>query len=73
MSPGITDENAMKMVNGLKVSGSQEEAVKQIKQLYQLFVEKDCTMVEVLGFSHDRSILMGYRRSIRWLRMKMEI
>lgn len=37
----------MKMVKGLHVSGSQEEAVKQIKQLYKLFVEKDCTMVEV--------------------------
>ena len=51
MRLGITDEDAMKMVNGLKVSGSQEKAVEQIKHLYKLFVEKDCTMVEVLQIS----------------------
>lgn len=44
---GITKRESMAMVDGLKVSGSQEAAAKQIEALYKLFMEKDCTMVEV--------------------------
>ncbi|KAI7836379.1 hypothetical protein COHA_009742 [Chlorella ohadii] len=44
---GITDEQAMQMVEGLKVQTDKKAAAEQIKGLYRLFVEKDCTMVEV--------------------------
>eukprot|EP00891_Asterochloris_glomerata_P003330 jgi/Astpho2/3330/Aster-04679 len=44
---GITDEQAMKMVDGLKVSVDKKAAAEQIKGLYRLFEAKDCTMVEV--------------------------
>ena len=35
------------MVEGLKVQTDKAAAAAQIKNLYRLFVEKDCTMVEV--------------------------
>jgi len=35
------------MVEGLKVTTDKAAAAEQIKGLYRLFVEKDCTMVEV--------------------------
>jgi hypothetical protein len=35
------------MVEGLKVTTDKKAAAEQIKGLYKLFVEKDCTMVEV--------------------------
>eukprot|EP01025_Chloroclados_australasicus_P020484 TRINITY_DN2158_c0_g1_i1.p1 TRINITY_DN2158_c0_g1~~TRINITY_DN2158_c0_g1_i1.p1 ORF type:complete len:456 (-),score=66.98 TRINITY_DN2158_c0_g1_i1:367-1632(-) len=44
---GITDDQAMQMVKGLEVQGDNTAAAEQIKSLYKLFVEKDCTMVEV--------------------------
>jgi succinyl-CoA synthetase beta subunit len=43
---GITDEQANAVVDGLKVKGDKGAAAKQIKALYKLFVEADCTMVE---------------------------
>ncbi|KAG2450804.1 hypothetical protein HYH02_004641 [Chlamydomonas schloesseri] len=44
---GITDAQAMKMVEGLAVTGDKAAAAKQIKALYTLFDKCDCTMVEV--------------------------
>jgi succinyl-CoA synthetase beta subunit len=44
---GITDAQARLMAEGLAVKQHVEEAAEQIKALYKLFVEKDCTMVEV--------------------------
>lgn len=45
---GVTKEQALEMVKGLDVKGVNDEvAAKQILALYELFVEKDCTMVEV--------------------------
>lgn len=35
------------MVEGLKVQTDKKAAAEQIKGLYRLFCEKDCTMVEV--------------------------
>ena len=35
------------MVEGLKVTGDKKAAAGQIKALYKLFVDSDCTMVEV--------------------------
>ncbi|GFR48578.1 hypothetical protein Agub_g10481 [Astrephomene gubernaculifera] len=44
---GITDAQAMTMVEGLQVTGDKAAAAQQIKGLYELFVKCDCTMVEV--------------------------
>jgi succinyl-CoA synthetase beta subunit len=44
---GITDEQAHAMVEGLGVKTDKNAAAEQIKALYRLFCEKDCTMVEV--------------------------
>jgi succinyl-CoA synthetase beta subunit len=57
---GITDEQAAKVVEGLKVTTDKEAAKKQIKALYRLFVEKDCTMVEVNPLAEDsKGVLMA--------------
>jgi hypothetical protein len=37
------------MVEGLKVATDKKAAAEQVKALYKLFAEKDCTMVEVRG------------------------
>eukprot|EP01026_Neomeris_dumetosa_P037211 TRINITY_DN30124_c0_g1_i13.p1 TRINITY_DN30124_c0_g1~~TRINITY_DN30124_c0_g1_i13.p1 ORF type:complete len:424 (-),score=73.10 TRINITY_DN30124_c0_g1_i13:207-1478(-) len=44
---GITDAQAIEMVKGLQVKGDLTAAAEQIKGLFKLFIEKDCTMVEV--------------------------
>lgn len=45
---GITDADAAKVVDGLapKVA-DRNESIEQVKQLYKLFVECDCTLLEV--------------------------
>merc|ERR1719321_854349 len=50
---GITDEQAATIVKGLEVSGDKAAAAGQIKALYKLFVEADCTMVEVNPLAED--------------------
>lgn len=47
ITKGITTKHAQEMVNGLQVSGDESKAIDQIKKLYKLFIDKDCTMVEV--------------------------
>lgn len=44
---GITSTDAAQMVDGLKVTGDKKAAAQQIKNLYKLFDDCDCTMVEV--------------------------
>lgn len=44
---GITDAQAKQMVDGLGVVTDKAAAAEQVKALYKLFVERDCTMVEV--------------------------
>ena len=44
---GITHAQAAQMVDGLKCTGDREANIKMISNLYRLFAEKDCTMVEV--------------------------
>jgi hypothetical protein len=39
------------MVEGLKVATDKKAAAEQVKALYKLFAEKDCTMVEVGGWA----------------------
>lgn len=45
---GITDEDAAKVVDGLapKVA-DRNDSIEQVKKLYKLFCECDCTMLEV--------------------------
>ena len=53
IAEGITDAQAATVVDGLKVSGDKKAAAEQIKALYKLFVEADCTMVEVNPLAED--------------------
>eukprot|EP00548_Thalassiothrix_antarctica_P006578 CAMPEP_0194130026 /NCGR_PEP_ID=MMETSP0152-20130528/1195_1 /TAXON_ID=1049557 /ORGANISM="Thalassiothrix antarctica, Strain L6-D1" /LENGTH=379 /DNA_ID=CAMNT_0038824437 /DNA_START=166 /DNA_END=1305 /DNA_ORIENTATION=+ len=53
IAEGLTDEKVMEVVNGLAVTGNKEAAGEQIRALYKLFVEKDCTMVEVNPLAED--------------------
>jgi len=53
LSEGITDEQVTKVVDGLTVSGDKKAAGDQIRALYQLFVDRDCTMVEVNPLAED--------------------
>jgi len=53
LEEGITEEQVQTVVEGLTVSGDKAAAGEQIKALYQLFVDKDCTMVEVNPLAED--------------------
>ncbi|KAH7517409.1 hypothetical protein FEM48_Zijuj09G0060500 [Ziziphus jujuba var. spinosa] len=45
---GITDEDAAKVVDGLAPTvADRNESIEQIKKFYKLFVESDCTLLEV--------------------------
>lgn len=44
---GITDAQATEMATGLGIKSDVPAAADQIKALYKMFVESDCTMVEV--------------------------
>eukprot|EP00545_Synedropsis_sp_CCMP1620_P009617 CAMPEP_0119015782 /NCGR_PEP_ID=MMETSP1176-20130426/11608_1 /TAXON_ID=265551 /ORGANISM="Synedropsis recta cf, Strain CCMP1620" /LENGTH=380 /DNA_ID=CAMNT_0006969103 /DNA_START=221 /DNA_END=1363 /DNA_ORIENTATION=+ len=50
---GLTDADVEKVVKGLTVSGDPKAAGDQIRALYNLFMEKDCTMVEVNPLAED--------------------
>ncbi|EFN51726.1 hypothetical protein CHLNCDRAFT_139908 [Chlorella variabilis] len=47
------------MVEGLKVTTDKAAAAEQIKGLYRLFVEKDCTMVEVNPLAETDTALVA--------------
>jgi len=53
INAGITEDQAAQVVDGLEVSGDKAAAVEQVKGLYNLFVESDCTMVEVNPLAED--------------------
>lgn len=45
---GITDEDAAKVVDGLAPKlADRNDSIEQVKKLYKLFCECDCTMLEV--------------------------
>ncbi|KAF6145593.1 hypothetical protein GIB67_037626 [Kingdonia uniflora] len=45
---GITDEDAAKVVDGLAPTvADRDDSIEQVKKLYGLFVESDCTMLEI--------------------------
>ena len=50
---GPSEDDLAKVVAGLGVSGDKVAAAEQIKALYNLFVDKDCTMVEVNPLAED--------------------
>lgn len=50
---GPSDADIEKVVSGLGASGDKAAAAEQIKALYQLFVDRDCTMVEVNPLAED--------------------
>ncbi len=50
---GLTDAQAMQVVDGLGVTGDKQAAAQQIHALYKLFVDDDCTMVEVNPLAED--------------------
>ncbi len=62
----LTDAQALQMAEGLKVTTGVKAAAEQIKALYKLFVERDCTMVEVCG-----SCLVDYDRPACLLNMQI--
>eukprot|EP00957_Ditylum_brightwellii_P105085 8009379-Ditylum_brightwellii.AAC.1 len=53
LTKGLSDEQAMQVVEGLTVSGDKDAAAAQIRALYDLFVSRDCTMVEVNPLAED--------------------
>lgn len=50
---GLTDAQAQEAVKGLGCTGDQAAAAQQIHNLFKLFVEADCTMVEVNPLAED--------------------
>tara|TARA_B110001452_G_C15170613_1_gene406896 strand:+ start:131 stop:1177 length:1047 start_codon:yes stop_codon:yes gene_type:complete len=50
---GITDAQALAVAKGLEVTGDMGKAAEEIKALYKLFVDCDCTMVEVNPLAED--------------------
>jgi succinyl-CoA synthetase beta subunit len=57
---GITDAQAMEVVEGLKVTTDKAKACEQVKALYALFCKADCTMVEVNPLAEDSNgVLMA--------------
>lgn len=45
---GITDEDAAKVVDGLAPkTADRKDSIEQVKKLYKLFCECDCTLLEV--------------------------
>jgi succinyl-CoA synthetase beta subunit len=53
LAEGITQDQIDQVVAGLTVSGDKEAAGEQIRALYNLFVDRDCTMVEVNPLAED--------------------
>jgi hypothetical protein len=47
IAEGITEEQVMEVVDCLNPSGDKRKAGEQIRALYNLFIERDCSMVEV--------------------------
>lgn len=49
---GITDEDAAKVVDGLAPTvADRNSSIEQVKKLYKLFCECDCTLLEVRMFT----------------------
>jgi succinyl-CoA synthetase beta subunit len=53
MAAGMSDAQAATIVDGLKCTGDRALAAEQVKALFRLFCECDCTMVEVNPLAED--------------------
>lgn len=53
ITKGMTNSDIETVVCGLGISGDKKKAGEQIQSLYNLFIEKDCTMVEVNPLAED--------------------
>ena len=53
LSTGLTDANVDTIVQALSLTGDRDDAAQQIRALYKLFIEQDCTMVEVNPLAED--------------------
>lgn len=53
VTKGMTEADIETVVSGLGVSGDKKNAGDQIQALYNLFIAKDCTMVEVNPLAED--------------------
>ena len=47
LKAGLTEAQALELARGLNVSGDAKDAAKQLRALYEVFVQSDCTMLEV--------------------------
>ena len=47
LDAGLTQAQALELAEGLRVSGDANDAAKQLRALYDVFVQSDCTMLEV--------------------------
>ena len=56
---GMTDADATAIVKGLEVSGPIDAAKEQVQALYKLFIDADCTMVEVNPLAEDDTGLLS--------------
>jgi succinyl-CoA synthetase beta subunit len=54
LAKGMTQQDIDTVVNGLEVTGDKKAAGEQIQALYNMFVESDCTMVEVNPLAEDQ-------------------
>jgi succinyl-CoA synthetase beta subunit len=50
---GMTDAQASEIVDALEISGDKSAAIEQVKALYGVFRDSDCTMVEVNPLAED--------------------
>ena len=50
---GMTDAQASDIVDALEISGNKSDAIEQVKALYGVFRDSDCTMVEVNPLAED--------------------
>merc|ERR1712072_1552641 len=50
---GMTDTQASEIVGALEISGDKSAAIEQVKALYGVFRDSDCTMVEVNPLAED--------------------
>jgi succinyl-CoA synthetase beta subunit len=53
VAEGLTDADVAKVVDGLAVTGDRAAAGDQIRALFNLFISRDCTMVEVNPLAED--------------------
>lgn len=52
---GITNDQVEQVLSALNVSGDEKKAGDQIRALYKLFIDRDCSMVEVNPLAEDEN------------------